>query len=110
MPELRKLDLQFALEAARALRKDIENQARSVEDAAAQFLLEIAFLARTQGGRRDHQLSIIFREQRSQFVELSLPDEIAGIRSTTRTDQFTRYHSTRGTGQFGKLLTFRFVR
>ncbi len=54
MPQLRKLDLQLALETARTLRKDVEDQPSTVQHAALQSLLEIAFLARRQRhGRND---------------------------------------------------------
>ena len=45
MLELRQFDLQLALEAACALREDIEDQAAAIEHAHAGQLLEIALLA-----------------------------------------------------------------
>ena len=45
MLELRELDFQLALEAARALREDIEDQAVAIEHAPLGELLEIALLA-----------------------------------------------------------------
>ena len=46
--ELRELDLELALEAAGALREDVEDQAAAVEHAPAGQLLEIALLAGRQ--------------------------------------------------------------
>ena len=51
--ELRELDLQLALGAARALREDVEDQAHAVDDAAFERPLEVALLRRrTACGRR----------------------------------------------------------
>ena len=44
--ELRQLDLELAFETARALRKDVEDEAVAIQHAALDKLLEIAFLAR----------------------------------------------------------------
>src|SRR6476620_1384430 len=44
MFELRKLDLHLAFVAARALREDVEYQARTVDDTALQTLFEVALL------------------------------------------------------------------
>jgi hypothetical protein len=53
MLQLRKLDLQLSLEAARALRKNIENQTGTIEYATTEFFLEIAFLAWIKRRRRN---------------------------------------------------------
>ncbi len=42
--KLRQFDLQLALGAARAQREDVEDEAGPVDDAAPQFLLEVALL------------------------------------------------------------------
>jgi len=44
--KLRELHLQLAFVAARALRKDIEDQADAVDDATRQLLLQVALLRR----------------------------------------------------------------
>ena len=46
MTQLRQFHLQFAFEAPRSLRENIQNQACSIEHPALQFALEISFLAR----------------------------------------------------------------
>ena len=46
--QLRQFHLELAFEAARALRKDVENQAVAIEHAPADVLLEIALLARRE--------------------------------------------------------------
>ena len=44
MRELRQLHLQFAFGAAGAKREDVEDEGRPVDDAALEFLLEVAVL------------------------------------------------------------------
>jgi hypothetical protein len=83
MLQLRKLDLQLSLEAARALRKNIENQTGTIEYATTEFFLEIAFLAWIKRRRRNNELCLAFFDQRAEFVEFSLADEIPRIRTTT---------------------------
>ncbi|GAA5240204.1 hypothetical protein BMMON2_30260 [Burkholderia mallei] len=43
--QLRELDLQLAFVAARALREDVENEARTIDDAPIKHSLQIALLA-----------------------------------------------------------------
>jgi hypothetical protein len=43
--QLCELNLQLALEAARTLREDVENQSGTIKHATLELLLEIAFLA-----------------------------------------------------------------
>ena len=45
MLQLRELDFELALEAAGALREDVENQSVAIEHAALDELLEVALLA-----------------------------------------------------------------
>src|ERR1700694_3542696 len=44
--ELRDLDLQLALQGARALRENIEDQLAAIDDAKVEFLFEVAGLRR----------------------------------------------------------------
>src|SRR5690606_24148085 len=46
--QLRQFDLQFALGAARALREDVQDQARAVDDPAFQRPLQVALLDRAE--------------------------------------------------------------
>lgn len=46
--ELRDLDLQLALQRARALRENIEDQLAAIDDAKVEFLFEVAGLRRAQ--------------------------------------------------------------
>ena len=54
--ELRELHLQLAFEAARALRKYVENQPVTVQNSTICELLEVAFLARSQGLVDEHEV------------------------------------------------------
>jgi hypothetical protein len=46
--ELRNLDLQLALQRARALRENVEDQLAAIDDAKVEFLFEVAGLRRTE--------------------------------------------------------------
>ena len=72
MRQLREFDLQFALEAARTLREDVEYQPVAVEHATPGELLEVAFLARAQGlVDEDHAPPL---PRRSALISSALPD------------------------------------
>ncbi len=77
--QLREFDLQLAFERARALRKDVEDQAAAVEHAALQFLLEIAFLAGAQRAVDDDEIGGERFDARAQFLDLAGADQEAGI-------------------------------
>src|SRR6185437_4691245 len=49
VPQLRQLDFQLALEAARPLREDVEDQAVAIEHPLTSQSLEVALLARGEG-------------------------------------------------------------
>src|SRR5687768_2474391 len=63
MSQLCELDLQLAFEAACALRKDVENQPRSIEDSALQERLEIALLAGRQGVIENDEIGLSFANE-----------------------------------------------
>jgi hypothetical protein len=56
--QLRKLDLQLAFVRARALREDVEDQARAVDDAALGELFEVALLHRRERAVDEDQIRI----------------------------------------------------
>jgi len=79
MRKLRQFDLQFALEAARALREDIENQAISVQHPPVGEFLEITLLARTQGLVNQDQFGVIGVGAEPNFIGLAGTHEILRI-------------------------------
>ena len=77
MPELRQLHLQFALETARPLRKYIQNEARPVEHAAFQDLLQIALMAGAPACTADPELGLILVDTLLKVSQLAFADKIA---------------------------------
>src|SRR5262249_37473560 len=79
--ELRQLDLELALEAAGALREDVEDQAAAIEHAPPGQLLEIALLARRQGMVHQDQVGACGGGGRADLLGLAAADEVAWIRA-----------------------------
>ena len=76
--ELRELDLQLRLVAARPRREDVENHLGAIHDAHAERLLQVLAL---HGGERlveQHQGGLRAGERRLQLFDLPLPDEVVG--------------------------------
>jgi len=71
--QLRELDLQLAFVRARALREDVEDEARAIDDAALGELLEIALL-----NRRERAID----EDQVRIERLSLLGELLGLAGT----------------------------
>ena len=109
MPELRQLDLQLALEAARALRKNIQDQAGAIQHAAIEFAFEIAFLAWAEFSAGDDQFGIVSRNTLAQLVHFAAADEVACVGTLARTDDFVDHDGACRAGQLRKFLTFDFV-
>jgi hypothetical protein len=81
--QLRQLDLQFALEAARTLRENIENQAAAIQYPPPRQLLEVAFLTRCQSVINEYNFSLIGNGDVAQFLRLAAPHEEARIGAVT---------------------------
>ena len=75
--ELRELDLELALGAARMLGEDVEDQLRAVDDARRERVLEAALLGRAELVVDEQRLRARVRELRLQLVELPFPDVAA---------------------------------
>ena len=72
--ELRQLDLELALGAARVLGEDVEDQLRAVDHARLEQVLEPPLLARDELVVDEQRLGVRIRECTLQLVELSLAD------------------------------------
>ena len=77
--ELRELDLQLAFRAARAQREDVEDEARAVDDAAAELLLEVALLHAGERVVEDDEVGVRFAPARVDLVDLAAAGEIRGV-------------------------------
>src|ERR1700733_6440953 len=103
MPQLRKFHFEFALEAARALRKDVEDEAVAIEHAPADVLFEIALLAWRErvidenhvGGRCDRGIA--------HLVRLAAAHEEAWIGTFAPADHRRDRLRPGGTGQLFEL-------
>ena len=80
MLKLREFDLQFAFPRAGALREDVENQRRAVEDFAVENLFEIAALRRRKLVIENHGIHVLTLAKIREFTRLALADERGGIK------------------------------
>src|SRR4029079_7617844 len=78
--ELRELDFELAFMAARALREDVEDQARAIEHATLEELLEIALLRGRQRMIEQDHLGVLGRGDGADLVRLAAAHEEARIR------------------------------
>jgi hypothetical protein len=77
--ELRDLDLQLALQRARALRENIEDQLTPIDDAKVEFLLEVAGLRGAQRVIEDRELRSGALRNFLNLGGLALPDKGARV-------------------------------
>jgi hypothetical protein len=78
--QLRELDLQLAFMGARALREDVEDQSRAIDDAALGELFEIAFLHGAQRAVDQDQIRIERLALLGELRGFAGADEVARIR------------------------------
>jgi hypothetical protein len=102
--ELGQLDLQLAFVRPRALREDVEDQPRAVDDAALGEFLEIALLDRAQGVVDQDQVGIERLLLRLQLVGLAGADEITRIRPLDASAQRTNDTGAGRTRQLAEFL------
>jgi len=79
MAQLRELDLQFPLAAARVLREDVEDHHRSIDDRQRNRLLEVRPLARPQIVEDEDLRRAEFFGARGDLARLPRTDERRGI-------------------------------
>ena len=79
MRQLRELHLQLALEAAGALRKNIQNQSVTIQNSTVCELLEIALLARSERLVDQHDIRIMLLGAGADFLGLARADEILRV-------------------------------
>ncbi len=110
VPELRQFDLQLTLEAARTLRKDVENEARAVQDAAFEFAFQVAFLAGRERRPENDEFGAVGLDARSQLFYLALADEEPRLRPFAGADDLVDDDRSGRTRELRKLGTFRVIR
>ena len=94
--ELRELDLELALGAARVLGKDVEDQLRAVDDAGVHGVLEVALLRRSQLVVHEEGLCARLAVRVLELLELSLAHVRAPVRpGTVLDDRPDRLHASR---------------
>jgi hypothetical protein len=77
--KLREFDFELTLGAPGPLRENVEDQAGAIQDAAADQLLQIPFLARREGVIDQHELGIGRGDPQPNLLGLAATDEEAGI-------------------------------
>ena len=75
--QLRELDLELALEAAGALREDVEDEAVAIEHAAPDELLEIALLAGRERMIDQDDVRLSGNGGLAELLGLAAADEVA---------------------------------
>ena len=81
MLQLREFHFELAFEAARALRKDVEDEAVAIEHAPADMLFEIALLARRECVIDENDVGFGRGRRGAHFVRLAAAHEEARIRT-----------------------------
>ena len=79
MLKLREFDLQFAFPRPGALREDVENERRAVEDFAVENLFKIAALRRRKLIIENHRVHVLTLAKIREFSRLAFADERGGI-------------------------------
>ncbi len=79
MLQLRQLHFEFAFEAARALREDVENETVAIEHAAAGELFQVAFLARRQRVVDENDVGFVSFRGDAQLVGFAAAYEVTWI-------------------------------
>ena len=83
MLELRQFDLQFADVTARALGKNIKDQAGAINHPAIQLSLQIAFLDRAKGMVEQNQRGFVIRYGLGNLIDLALAGKQRSVGSLT---------------------------
>ena len=103
MLQLRQFDLQFAFARARALRKNVQNQRRAVQDFAVENLFQVAALGGRQFIVKNDRVHALFVLQNCENSSaLPLPMNVAAIQRFHFLDAFADHFRAGGLGQFGQ--------
>ena len=94
MRQLCQFNLQLAFMRSCTLRKDVQDQSCSRQNAAGQCLLEIALLTGAQRVIKDHQLGFMLVTSVENFLQLPLTHKRARVRSSARTCYCRNWLST----------------
>src|SRR6202521_1016514 len=77
--ELRDLDLELALQRARALGEDVEDELAAVDHAQLQLLLQVARLCGAERVVENHQRRAAVARDLTYFLDLAAPDKGARV-------------------------------
>ncbi len=102
--QLRQLDLQLAVLRLRALRKNIENQLRPIQNLPLENLLQIAALRGTQLIVENHRADVLLLAKLRQFARLARPDVIGRRRRGPPLDRRIHHLAAGALHQFAQFL------
>ena len=102
MLELRQLNLQLAFARAGALREDVENQRRAVENFAVENFFEVAALRRRKVVVENHRVHVLPPAEIREFSRLALADERGGIQRFRFLQAVADDFAAGGGGQFAE--------
>ena len=102
MLKLRQFDLQLAFARAGALREDVENQRRAVENFAVENFFEVAALRRRKVVVENHRVHVLALAEIREFRRLALADERGGIQRFRFLQAVADDFAAGGGGQFAE--------
>ena len=103
MVELRQFDLQFTFRALGAQGKNVEDQARAVNDAALQQAFEVALLRGRQIVIENDEIRLVRCDLGADFLHLAFASECRGIRAMALA---LHLRADIRTGRFGQQTNF----
>ena len=103
--QLGQFDLELALEGARPLGKDVEDQTGAVDHPTLKQTLQVALLGRGQGMIEDDQVGRGGRDQVLEFVGLARADEEPRVGAGAAPGQGADHLGTGRAGEQVELLT-----
>ena len=96
---MRQLDLQPALRGCRTLAKDLEDQARPVDDLALELFLEVALLDRRKRTVDNDQLGVRLVAGHADALDLPFTEQGGGADGTDRQDEGIDHFDADGAGE-----------
>src|SRR5262249_47562378 len=94
-----QLDLHLALDAARPLREDVEDQRTAVDDLRADRLLEVALLCGRQRVVEDDDVRRRLRDELGDLFDLAAADEGRRMGAAARLHELADAGEARGRGE-----------
>jgi len=96
--ELSQLDLQLTFASSRMLRKDIEDQLRSIDHSPLNNFFDIALLRRAKVMIKEQDIGVNRSSRSGNFLELARTDQRCGIGTIAPLQDFADHLCARALG------------